>query len=998
MNYISWNNLVGEYLFKASNKNQEVFLCLSEDDLVLAVKEKARKPGANSIFSELSLKPRAVILNDFWSAMRSGPAFWHTNTPDYEAKNPALFAKLAWESWNKSEVDPKTKGGRIRYIQNGESKVPIRMTAPLHLLYLLSFSFPLLDVGEDSSNRYYEAWVGFYRASERGMLRNGSTLSTQALGGLGFNIWAQMWKEIERWSNVDLECERGKVLVENHSNPHWTYVGIPASQCLLPLRCLNRLDRQFFKDGLTSQSESRISNEALSRCLLHVEGLPPSTRRILNAGPSHNLFGVLIEQVRRRLASYKGFVLKERDPSHDNALQSNGEVYESAISELVLFAVPGGFSKLSFYHRLKPQAEAESSLVFTYDRTHFVCETGAAWSKPIHGIPLVVGRTVLEDKKHNWKAVAHLGAVQFFVPSTYLENLPDYIQVDDPTLGELLVICNTLYAGTLRHWLHECGTVIKDAEIKEGAAQGFHYIRAEVKRLKPAPEGLPFSFRTEKNIEAIGGLRIGGGEYFAHRMPAFRALGSGEDLFLRYLPDSKPYPLVQSPACPGLWELPVDHTRADSWFVITNSDRSLESKAFRGIYATLPVLSECPEVIRDLFLESIQELPSGLEYANGISVQVPNAKAMNASQRFGVLYNHYFNGDSTRDITPEGSKITISEFSDADDLLYLLSAKGRLNREEFREAFGFLRPTAGKEWRYSMRWFGRLGHAAYEFVNGSDTLTILPATLSQLPGTGDFGNRYLLTGIRLPGLLKRLADWGPLKIRLHVEKQYDSNSNLLLPDAVILEGKPLDIKLLADEFKLKFDTWMPTAAQWLILCGGIDNYLEMIAQMEINSMDLPPPTHPHRYFDPDKVHMADARLSDGEQLPYDTQTGALVEYPMRRGKERYRLWLDGKAYHIDPTWGRYIVLARHDKRVLQICSGKLFVPASAPLPGGVGIAASLLSGLVPAVERIGNRLYYVYPATAWAMLKNELRNRLCQQPIESPTFCSALNINLTSSV
>ena len=278
-----------------------------------------------------------------------------------------------------------------------------------------------------------------------------------------------------------------------------------------------------------------------------------------------------------------------------------------------------------------------------------------------------------------------------------------------------------------------------------------------------------------------------------------------------------------------------------------------------------------------------------------------------------------------------------------------------------------------------MRWFGQLGHAAYRYERGRDILTVLPPTLSLLPGQGDEGSRFLLTGMRLPGMIAELAQLKPENVTAYCVKQHAANEHYLLPDAVILEGKPNNVQNIAQELGFRFQSWMPTTAQWMLLGGKLSHYKASMVKADISS--LPPPESPHRYFDPELLAMKPVQIELGGALPYCRDKGALVEYDMRRGQERFRLWLDGTPYMVEPAWGRYIVLERHNRRALQVRGNKLLVPASAQLPGGIGLAASLLDGLVPDLKRIEGRLYHEYPATAQAMLRNELRQLLSQEPV-----------------
>ena len=295
------------------------------------------------------------------------------------------------------------------------------------------------------------------------------------------------------------------------------------------------------------------------------------------------------------------------------------------------------------------------------------------------------------------------------------------------------------------------------------------------------------------------------------------------ELRVRYQGDSSNQPLTPVTGKPGLWKLPLD-LRVDEPFVVETNDSMVTSRQMRAWRVLLPTMGQCPDVYRGLLLEDCAEPDIATEFVNGLSIEVSESEKYKASQRFRIIYNHYFNGNSTRDTTSSSSKIAPVAFSEADQMLYLLSARGKLERESFREAFGNLRPEAGNEWRYAMRWFGQLGHAAYRYERGRDILTVLPPTLSLLPGQGDEGSRFLLTGMRLPGMIAELAQLKPENVTAYCVKQHAANEHYLLPDAVILEGKPNNVQNIAQELGFRFQSWMPTTAQWMLLGGKLSHY------------------------------------------------------------------------------------------------------------------------------------------------------------------------------
>lgn len=999
MDYIRWNNLVADHLFKPSRRGQEVFLCLTEDDLVRIVLSKADSAPQDVAIQSFANQKASEIIADFWKALRQGPAFWDTlpngthsfitgnDITDWiqrpAPRHPAELAKYAWEDWSRARLSTKVMGSRSVQYRAGR----ITINAPLHLLYLASFTFSFSSPDAvNAHSSHYDTWNSFF-GPPRNLLKQGATVSTQVLSGLGIGVWAAMWKEVERWSQEDLCGERGMLVARQFANPTWKYVGLPLSQCLLPPLCLRRLDRQFYKFGFTAQAAPRITEDALKACLLDAgTALPVRTRDILLNNSPPEVCRAVVEQARGRLQIYNGIVKSERLPVGQGGLGQlkTGDVIEAAIGELIPF-VKLSFGKPTFYHRLQPKAETDTELQLMYEGVEYSCKIGAVWSSPIESIPLSTDAVVLKDSQRPWKAVARLDEIQFFALASDRAGLPDYIAVSGPELGEILVLCQPAHANRMREWATHCGSILQDAVLAIGPATGFYFLKVHFERLTTVPNTLPISVRADKSIEPFGGLSVGRGDYLVDAMPQFKAssMVSAEVLQVVYQADGEKQFLQPVEGKIGVWSLPAD-LRTDVMFRVETADGAVASRPLRALRSLLPVVGQCPDVFRGLLLEDCKAPDEVASFVRGLSIEAPEAEKAKIAQRYAVIYRHYFKGveavgSSLAQATEAQSELN---YAQADQLLYLLSARGKLDRESFREAFGIFRPDAGTEWRYAMRWFGQLGHAAYQYERGRDVLTVLPPTLSLMPDRSSGGRRFLLTGMRLPGMLKEIAEWQPAKIKVHTVAQHSANHHYLLPNAAIIETleSSSDIQVLAAAFKFQYQDWMPTTAQWLLLGGGLNHYQGTLVKADVSL--LPPPTWSHQYFDLDALTMKQAYAGADGSFPYCRTKGALLAYDMRRGQDRFRLWLDDVAYMIEPSWGRYIVLKRHKRQVLQVREGKLLVPGGASLPGGIGLAASLLDGRVPDWRNIDGKGYYQYPADgAFALITNELDEKLGQRPV-----------------
>ena len=136
MNYLEWNSVIAQHLFRDTRKGQEVFLCLSEDELVKAVITAADKSIALLSVRQLATLDKERILADFWRALKRGPGFWGTSLPNGQQEdpidgkprpapcNPAEYARYSWYDWKRGQFSPRLPGVRILNYRDRDVRFP----------------------------------------------------------------------------------------------------------------------------------------------------------------------------------------------------------------------------------------------------------------------------------------------------------------------------------------------------------------------------------------------------------------------------------------------------------------------------------------------------------------------------------------------------------------------------------------------------------------------------------------------------------------------------------------------------------------------------------------------------------------------------------------------------------------------------------------------------------------------------------------------------------
>ena len=123
----------------------------------------------------------------------------------------------------------------------------------------------------------------------------------------------------------------------------------------------------------------------------------------------------------------------------------------------------------------------------------------------------------------------------------------------------------------------------------------------------------------------------------------------------------------------------------------------------------------------------------------------------------------------------------------------------------------------------------------------------------------------------------------------------------------------------------------------------------------------------------------------------DRQTGALLRYYDQK-PELVLYFQGGRAFQvIDRSWGRYLVLKAHKKRVIYqhpLDKTQYLIPHSAPLPGGYGLGLALMTGRAPrglwlklSPDRIPIN-YDIYEGVCSLVFQNALK-KLGQDPLRA---------------
>ncbi|MBF9239511.1 hypothetical protein I2I05_19110 [Hymenobacter sp. BT683] len=1027
MNYIYWNKLVADFLFTPSRKNQEVFLYLTEDDIVQALKKAAAGSGTQELVRRMAEWEEGDILSDFWKALREGPLFWRCPPnrahQDYwvgengrskrqsrpAPTNPAQCATYALADWRRAPASSTNTSSRKFYHEQGA----LAQTTPLHLLYLACFTMPFSMADATQLNAgFYEIWRAFFLS--KGLISGGHHFPDNSLTQLNSN-WAAMWEELARWSQEELGSERG--ILRARQLGGYSYVGWPQSQCLLPPTALNQLPRFFAYHHL--MPGSRIAAGELRQLLL--QGplvLPAATLRELRTDTV--LGQALTDIVSRKLQAWSGSTgYRERRTVIRNGVPRveeitlRGNTYGTLLPFLPIDLAES--EMVSWSYRLSIRAPLPENLTITVPGQPPVAvqPTSAEWSCAIPGVlpsPILQEFT---DAHNGWTLSAKLLPLQVFAPGGRYGFYQYWAPIPALEHGtELLVLCERELASGVRQ-LAQCANAFQDWSNFAGLPANYSlFWLSNLPANTYSFIGAPVAIETY--IRAQGGLDCGFRSFLRSLPPSFRLINGavGQQLGCTLLNIGQTAELLPDNRAPhdqSGWILPADLPSGQPFRITGIGKAELQTLPFKLQEPALPTSYQVP--LRG---------PRG-EVASPEETLVYNGTCL--SGHIGQLHQlHLRNGGVQPQfepvipfghLAPPATAFTQDNFGDSpnDLLLHYLSSVSKLTNQAFGEALQTIHdarrlscpaparyptPTTADR-QAAFRLYSQLGFGDYDSLAG--TIQVLPPALLRLPIAGSAGRRMLLTGARTPQLLLQLRSAAEAHgVLLTINSQFNGESiwnslsdpettissattqafRQLLPNRVELlaHGHPTQgygddkLKGLAAQCGIQFCGDM-ISADLLQFSGSLIEYQQALAPY---TEELP---------------------TDWKQSWFDPQTlkwypGAgdrafcLTEYEYRVYRRQCFLWQDGIPYAVDKSWGRYLVLQQANQQVLHYNHTRqlLKVPAAAPFPEIPARAVALLSGYAPALEwdTREKRLYNVYQTgNTYTLLHSRLYSVLGQR-------------------
>jgi len=321
-----------------------------------------------------------------------------------------------------------------------------------------------------------------------------------------------------------------------------------------------------------------------------------------------------------------------------------------------------------------------------------------------------------------------------------------------------------------------------------------------------------------------------------------------------------------------------------------------------------------------------------------------------------------------------------------DTLLYALSAWRSVSWPSYKRSFDELScgldageapelgHRLGSSRQHAALLLDSLGHCDVTLVRGRGNIYVAPASLCMVPSPGM--PTALCIGSRSRNLLRQLEQ-SPQSREGLIFPQAGSQAHLdpFAPARVQVSSPCIDhLQSLATELGFSFSIQSPA---WRLanVCPSLDDYVSCLEWHRTRELDWLCAD-----FDPVSLRFRSAQAA---RAPIRLSS---YRDPVT-GLPTFLLWRGDTYAVVDPRWGRYALLSMLEMNVLSYSrtSGRVAIPAGAPLPRILSRALSLCSGWAPVLTQIdlpGCRSGL--PAYEFACVPEHVLLRVAQAVLQQP--------------
>ena len=917
MKYLEWNNTIAKYFFNESKNEKEIFLFITKNEIINLGKKAGVAGSDEEIFSDYI----QAIKDPFGTG---------------KSYHPIKGAIIQYATWKLEGIET------------------VDHPYPLYIAYLVLFILPLSEK-QDSSyslNGYYGPLNDFLIANQ--IIDPNLNQKVQTRNFLRIDA---LWHDLEDWSISEKNTELGYLEIRPFKNKHWVHVGLPLSQSIISPAGINNMPQFFNASGLAPYEKLSI-NKCRGLLVDHGKKYLELRQNDINiiSEKNNELGQSLIRYVITKYREWNGETDKK---DHDTGKTKKGFTY----SRLMLCCEYDSVNeKVKFFYRLYSNLDYPEDLEFYYNEEKIPCTVQRnEWSRPL---PIPFNENlVLKDSLNKWITKFEKKDIRILIPGTNY-YLSGWLEADHLSANsKMLLLINHRMKESIEMWGGEFETGNFKKIHLDVLPENYHIYECENPDI-PHPDIDKISFKSEKRILWKGGVKISGKTFLPPYLPDIEienGLGN-EKVLIDYGDDNK-IDLIKKPVDLPIWEFPnAEDLISNTKFNIRVSGETVSGEKLKGLIYHYPSSHKSldrytPIKKRDIFGEINNDLEEN--YIIGLNAgSIEDVKIL----KYIMFYT------PVEKYEPIHEKINILQNDENDILLYFLSEKETCKSENYYEAFETVYyekfdenqisnhkfPLANlKRWslaNYSHLGFIDFDYSARQIIINSPQLVSVPTTE---------GRKVIYIGYRNPNASKKFLDSvSGAGFKIIRQSQDKSSSSFLLPDTISISASHdqrmsfmSSIAKICSKHNVEFHPNKFPAFELAEQSGSLEDYEKTLIPID-SFISL---GWKASIFDISSLQFRYVNENDiNDEL-------SLVEFKLNQYKYYYVLYMDGKKYKIDKSWGRYFILNRLNKNIVKYIRNKdnknfcyIIVPATVPFPTIINRALILCSGNAPQRGLVNN--------------------------------------------
>lgn len=350
INYIKWNNLLGEFFFTPKNEHKIITLIISEEDLI----SMARKGNIDNI----ELASEKDIIDEFKKVWRIG----------YPGVKGNIIEKI-----NQEDIKGKSfyDKGRDNYLCDSQ-----QVNYPPTLLHLAGINLAIIE--SKNTSRYKQ-------------IRDYFEISSVDFPNMNEHTnWNKAWENLVWWTNNFKQRSYGFLPEKSLSSERFAYMGKPFIFILLSRSQLKDFFQYFFDQDFEPQS--LISNGDISAALMKVKG----NKSILNLLEDENY----LEDQKLIFGILKQLFLSWNGELETNTANQQINTYFQSRKLKLCFRI-NNIGVAVFYFRFRDDVFTDTSIIIN---KQLITINDNYWSSIIT-IPKLVKKAIFKDETIGLKLV-----------------------------------------------------------------------------------------------------------------------------------------------------------------------------------------------------------------------------------------------------------------------------------------------------------------------------------------------------------------------------------------------------------------------------------------------------------------------------------------------------------------------------------------------------------------------------------------------------------------